>query len=235
MAGEQQRAVLRIEFVEMLFALTIAEVAVQVANVVTQGTLDKTFLPAYAHLTLATAIVATSWVGWSTSKAPGAQHDLDKVFSYAFVVLSVDVLLVIFYFIIVRGVDISYDGNTFQARPSAANETLWVMLIFAVYFGWDVLTKILMVGDGTPIASVRSRVLNRDLGGRALRTAVCLGGAFLVWLLLRSRIDIWGVVLTDAALISLVFLFRALKEPHTLWSWVLGIAYLALTGLATTQ
>src|SRR2546427_7071398 len=113
MAGEQGAA-LRISFVEMLFALTIAEVAVQVANVVTQGTLDSSFLPAYSHLALATAIVATSWVGWSTSKAPGAQHDLDKVFSYAFVVLSVDVLLVIFYFIIVRGVDIEYSGSNLR-------------------------------------------------------------------------------------------------------------------------
>src|SRR5205823_1317152 len=120
MAGEQQRASLRMEFVGMLFALTIAEVAIQVANVVTQGTLDASFLPAYSHLALATAIVATSWVGWSTSKAPGAQQDLDRVFSYPFVVLSVDVLLVIFYFIIVRGVDIDYTVGNVRPNPSAA-------------------------------------------------------------------------------------------------------------------
>jgi hypothetical protein len=232
---EQDRPALRTEFVAMLFALAIAEVAVQVANVVTQGSLEARFLPAYTHLILATAIVATSWVGWSTSNAPGAKRALDRVFSYAFVVLSVDVLLVVFYFIIARGVDISFEGTNLRPQPSAANETLWVMLIFVIYFAWDLLTKIVMTPEGTQIRSVRRRLLDPTLGGRAFRTAACLGGAFVVWLVLRRSTDVATVVLTDGSLVALVFLFRALKQPHIGWSWTLGIAFVLFTGLACAR
>jgi len=53
----------RFIFVQLLFSLTAAEIARQIADLVLRGRSPWDDLPAYAHLALATAIVATSWVG----------------------------------------------------------------------------------------------------------------------------------------------------------------------------
>src|SRR5579862_6393754 len=95
---------LRHEFVGMMFAVTIGEVGLQAAALVQAGHVVH-FLPAYSHLILATVMIAASWVGWTLSPSPGATQDVSGVFQPEFLVLLVDVLLVIVYFILVRRVD----------------------------------------------------------------------------------------------------------------------------------
>jgi hypothetical protein len=102
---------LRHEFVGMMFAVTIGEVGLQAAALVHVGH-PAQFLPAYFHLVLATIVVATSWVGWSLSVAPGARQDVGGVFQWEFIVLIVDVSLVITYFILVRTVDFGSEGSS---------------------------------------------------------------------------------------------------------------------------
>ncbi len=235
MAENGNKATLRIAFVEMLFALAIAEIAIQVANLATQGSSGVSYLAAYAHLTLAGLIIATSWVGWSKSSAPGAEASLESVFGPAFPVLLVDVLLVVFYYIIVKGVDTSVGvSNELLSNPSAANETLWVMRIFAVYLLWDIITKILVKSPTHPGLQFISRCLHKDLGFRVLLTAICFLLSIAVFYLLGGRTDVRGVLLTDGALVALVFLFRALKQPHFLWSFGLIACLVGLTIWART-
>src|SRR5947209_7190717 len=82
----------RFIFVQLLFSLTAAEVARQSAELVLQGRGFREALPAYAHLVLATCVVATSWVGWSVSEA-SLRLRVNSVFSWPFVILLTDVAL----------------------------------------------------------------------------------------------------------------------------------------------
>src|SRR4051812_18857959 len=59
----------RFVFVQLLFSLTIAEVARRFADLRAQGHAWLDVLPVYTHLLLATVVITTSWLGWSHSVA----------------------------------------------------------------------------------------------------------------------------------------------------------------------
>ncbi|MDA2933454.1 hypothetical protein MYX82_03835, partial [Acidobacteria bacterium AH-259-D05] len=148
----------------ILFALTVGEIAVQFSNLVTENGLNDT-LPAYAHLGLAFGLVSASWVGWSLSEAPGNRLPITTVFSWPFLVLVIDVILVIFYFILVKGVDV-------PGKPSAAHEARWVTLIFALYLVWDFLTKAVIKSPGGT-ETFCGRLLSKTFWGRGWGSLAC--------------------------------------------------------------
>lgn len=96
-AGEELR--IRHQFVGMLFALTIGQIAVHVYELVSIPDLGRRGGAALAHLVLCTLLVTASWVGWSRSEAPGMQRSLQGVLTWLFVVLLLDVTVVVLYFI----------------------------------------------------------------------------------------------------------------------------------------
>lgn len=194
---------LRHEFVGMMFAITIGEVGLQVAALVQAGHVAH-FLPAYAHLILATTVVAASWVGWSVSLAPGARQDVRGVFQWEFIVLLLDVSLVITYFMLVRTVDFEKDRVSARIDPASTVASL-VFLIFLLYLLWDLVTKVIIYlkkPDGHWL---------RLHGSRMIPTVVCLVLARLVWRSVASA-DLLHRVSADFALLWLVLLFRALKD-----------------------
>jgi hypothetical protein len=130
--GPELEPKLRHEFVGMMFAVAIGEVGVQTAILV-QAHNWMHFLPAYFHLFLATVVIATSWVGWTLSSSPGARTDVNNVFEWEFLVLLLDVLLVVIYFILAKTVDFTGEPNV-QLNASAAPESFWILVIFLVYF-----------------------------------------------------------------------------------------------------
>ncbi len=202
---------LRFTFVEVLYALTIAEVATQIAKLVVADQTPITAPAAFAHLTLAMCLVAASWVDWPQSKAPGNAAPVDSVFTWGFVILLVDVTLVIFYFILAQGVErVSAwkDGSTLGVA-SASNETFWTMLVFLVYFLWDVLTKVVY-----PEGKFWQR-------GRI--SLACAALAVVIWYYRHDGTGDAQVVLTDFSLIALVFLFRALKQGLRTASAILAL------------
>ncbi len=191
---------LRFEFVELMFALAAAEVAVQVAPLAEQR-FTVFHAPAYMHAALALLVIATSWVGWKTSKAAGNRQVIRGVFEWPFAVLVLDVLLVVFYYGLAHGVE-KPDQNG-QIHPSAKNETIVIALIFSGYVAWDILTKRVMDRSST-WASVWPR----------LRWSVlCFALALVTFALLMHVQRTAAVLLTDAALMMLVLAFRALKQP----------------------
>jgi hypothetical protein len=167
---------LRHEFVGMMFALAIGEVAVQASVLVRAGNWMH-FLPAYSHLFLAAIVIAASWVGWTLSPSPGARQDVRNVFQFSFVVLLLDVFLVVVYFILAKTVDIAGEG-TIKLNASARPETFWILVIFGAYFVWDVITKIVIYllehrGEGWArkygSASLCCGWLSRSLNGQMRR------------------------------------------------------------------
>jgi len=199
---------LRHEFVGMMFAVTIGEVGIQVASLIHAG-FWLHYLPAYSHLFLSTVIIATSWVGWSLSLAPGARRDVRRIFELPFLVLLIDVSLVISYFILVRSVDFPAE----RIEPRIAPEStvaLWVAVIFGLYLLWDIVTKIFAYKCDV------NDPWRKNYGSRMLPTLICFALAVLLWCLLKSA-NMQHFITADIALLFLVLLFRALKDLVSAW------------------
>src|SRR5206468_1976478 len=96
----QHGQTLHIDFVEMLFALAAAEVAVKAGEFVDTADLGKqhlswNYLAVVSHLVLATVLIASSWVGWGHSKSAARDSVLGTVFEKDFLELLFDVWLVV--------------------------------------------------------------------------------------------------------------------------------------------
>ena len=200
---------LRFTFVAMLFALTIGEIAIRFAQLVVDKQVSYCH-PAYYHLFLAGFIVVTSWVGWAQSKAPGNVQAINQIFSWEFVVLLIDVFLVVCYFIIAKGAEVPAAKS--DIKPSADNETLWVMVVFAGYLLWDILTKVIIKpqSDSGFISRLRSPYFLKNFAV----TTGCLLLAVIIRIITRSLgvLSNAGVISIDVALFILVGLFRLLKQ-----------------------
>lgn len=234
---EERGKELHREFVGMLFALATAELAVQAATVVNSGLGLWDCLPAYCHLGLGFAIVATSWVGWGWSKS--SLSNIKSVFSSDFVELVLDVWLVAVYFFVAKGVELPTEVNgRLEIVPSFANEVLWIVVIFGTYVVWDVWTKF-VVGQRRDKETGRLLIVQRGWA-----SVVCAALAYLAFRLLspNSAPDSTQVVLGDLSLVSLVFLFRAMKTQNLYklrggWLWIgllLLIFLLSLAGASET-
>ena len=253
-AGDLNRKVpktepkLRHEFVGMMFALAIGEVGVQTATLV-QNRDWMRFLPAYSHLTLATVVIATSWVGWTLSPAPGARQDVRSIFSRDFFVLLVDVFLVVVYFILVKTVDFTGEKDI-QSNPSAVPETRWLIVIFGTYCVWDILTKVLdyiearrrrdkerkTSGTVTAVEQPLFREWFRKYGLRIIPTVGCFLALICARPILETA-DPPHVLTADLALLSIVLLFRAGKglvaaftEPRGARTWMILCTAVCLLG-----
>jgi hypothetical protein len=203
MADSRKDPKLRHEFVGMMFAVTIGEVGLQVASLV-QAKHYIHFLPFYSRLLLATIVITSSWVGWSLSEAPGARRDVAGVFTWAFVTLLLDVFLVVTYFIIVRTIEVG--KGTEPTRIDPPEKVAWLILImFALYFIWDLITKI--------CAYDKARDGNwfRHCGLRMIPTCICVILALYIRSQLES-IDLAHYLNADLALLTLALLFRSLKD-----------------------
>jgi hypothetical protein len=190
---------LRRDFVGMMYAVTIGEVGLQAAALVKVGH-PWHFLPAYSHLVLATVVIATSFVGWSVS-LEWAQRGVPKVFHPEFLVLLLDVSLVILYFILVRSVEFVGEGRSPSIAP-AERVACWIVVMFVLYLVWDVLTS---------IAFKKSISLRRSFWEFVAPTVSCFVLALLARNLVKGA-DCSHLVTSDLALLSLVLLFRALKD-----------------------
>jgi hypothetical protein len=203
------------EFVGMLFALAIAEVAVRSGEIVNSDLSALTKAPALSHLLLAAMVIATSWVGWGWSKH--SLSDVRHVFTGNFVELALDVWLVGVYFFIVQGAERIVEVKGIRTiHGSLAIESLWVMVMFLTYVVWDVWTK---WGDWEALVQ------------RTWASVVCAGVTFWMFAALNDVRGGGAVVWGDAALLSTLLLFRAMKihnlSQHTGRSWAL-IAALTL-------
>ena len=121
MSNQPESKKLHLTFVEMLFALAIGQVAIDLSKLINYQLISsQTFwaiVPAYSHLLLAFVVISTSWVGWRNSKFSGTQ--IKHVFTLDYIELAVDVVLVFMYFVLARAVKIPDSANdTFELVPS---------------------------------------------------------------------------------------------------------------------
>lgn len=215
----------RFIFVQLLFSLTAAEIA-RVASELFQVGANWSALPAWVHILLATAVVVTSWVGWSVSES-SLRVRVNSVFSFPFLVLLIDVLLVVLYFNLVRGAEVP--KANLPATPSAKIECDMIATIFFVYFLWDFLTKAVLGGQSSDsLAAVLGRLRGSDYWRRSWQSVVCFSCGLLAWVFLRGTSGLSSVLLLDFALICLVLFFRASKEGRFAFSRFFAIAFVVL-------
>jgi hypothetical protein len=120
----------------------------------------------------------------------------------------VDVLLVVFYFILVRQAEISEEAPYSLSPASATPEALWLLVIFSTYVFWDLVTDVWKEPNRRSLPATLGLFL-----ASAACSLVCAGLAYLVWSLAYIY-DSWKtVVFLDVALLCVVLLFRVIKGP----------------------
>jgi hypothetical protein len=126
------------------------------------------------------------------------------IFQWEFVVLLLDVSLVITYFILVRTIEFGKEGGSPRIDPPST-VAFWLLVIFALYFIWDVITKIVIYRKKPEGQWLRK------YGSRMLPTIVCLILACIIRRQVRVA-DLPHYLSADFALFWLVLFFRASKD-----------------------
>ena len=209
----ESRTQLHLTFVEMLFALAIGQIAVDLSKLIDHQLISTQTLwavvPAYSHLLLAFVVISTSWVGWRNSRFCGTQ--IKDVFTLDYFELAVDIGLVVMYFILARAVEIPDSPND-SLSPNASFEAKAVASIITTYLFWDLI-------------SGRARL--KEKFTQRLWVSVCC--TVISWLLVFYSIGgsgtVSAVLFADLCLIALILTFRAMKRydlsKHDKKSWAL--------------
>lgn len=213
-----QAAQVHLTFVEFLFSLAAAEIAMRFASVCDTGAdwWSWNFLALNAHLLMSLVLIAASYLGWQKSEI--SHRDTSKIsslISWEFLELLLDVVLVTIYFILVHlseipVFDASASPDTVPAiAVSLIPEAVCVPLVFVLYLIWDVISKLPSRIDrktGKPFGP--GRLFRRGRISFIVATmSVTMSGMF--WNRNASAQD---VIAFDIAVIGLVILFRELKE-----------------------
>lgn len=211
-SSETEGAILRITFVEMLFALAVGQVGIRAAELVAmQGSAR---LAGVSHLILGLVVIAASWFGWQRSAVRSSRQEVERLFSVPFLGLLLDVGLVIVYFILIQEVDIreSASDGTFIS-PSAYPEALWLLVVFLVYLIWDIVTDVWSPGSIPPQPTLAKKVsvVGRAVIACTICSAICVFLSALALFAARENASVMSVVLLDVALLAVVLLFRVLK------------------------
>ena len=228
---------LRHTLVSMLFALVIAEVAIQSSDLVmaigddwSDIGLTKALghdiwlvLAPITHLMLVLVLVCTSWVGWSKSISHSDARDVSEIFSIDFLLLLIELLLVVMYFVLARSVEPNtslisnrHVQTSAASLPSAVPEALWLMMIYTGYFVWDILTDALprhFPKEKRPFSQRQlvlswSATLLSGAGVRCMVSALSVVGAYIVFCTAKSNLQQpFNVVCADMALLCIVIWF----------------------------
>ncbi len=202
---------LHLIFVEMLFALAIGQIAIEISKLIDYQLIShQTFcavIPAYSHLLLSFAVISTSWVGWHNSRFCGTQ--ITDVFTLNYIELFADITLVVMYFILARAVEIPNSAND-SLSPNASFEAKAVAIIITAYMFWDLI-------------SCRAKPKEK-ITQRLWVSVIC---TVISWILVYQGIGgsgtVQAVLFADFCLIALILTFRAMKRhdlsKHTIKSW----------------
>ncbi|MFT5723284.1 MAG: hypothetical protein ACI9JN_000393 [Bacteroidia bacterium] len=205
-AAPNSKAHLRLEFIEMMFALAIAQVGIEIGEFYSNGLLIQNHMYVATQLILATYIIASSWVGWYTSKSKGQDDALTSTFGLPFFILLIDLFLVICYFILARTVEEPYRQDF---EISAKPEIFWSQFILGSYILWDIVTKLVVVRD--PV-NIKLGIEWKPYSKRAFQAIIC----YLIVLFFlaphKGTTDPTKVAIIDTILLFVFMLFRGSKR-----------------------
>ena len=216
--ARSQTAKVHLTFVEFLFSLAAAEIAMRFATVCDTGAdwWSWNFLALNCHLLMSLILIAASYLGWQKSEI--SHRDTSKItslVSWEFLEMLLDVILVTIYFILVHLSEIptlaadAPPGSMPTIAVSLIPEAVCVPCVFVLYLIWDVISKLPSRIDrktGKPFGP--GRLFRRGRISFILATmSVTMSAVF--WDRSATAQD---VIAFDIAVIGLVVLFRELKE-----------------------
>lgn len=206
----------RKEFVQFLFSLCVAQIAVFVAAfVATPQHFDADKAAVWTHLLLALIVVWTSWFGWRRSVETQVL-DESGPFKRAAMLALLDIVLVVMYFVLIRSVELTNveqgkKASSFAALESASArpESRVLLVVFGTFLIWDVVSKGRLSLKfwshpdwKWPVPSVIA--------------LLCTGYVHFAASGVRAE-SVRTTVLFDMALICVVLLFRQAKEIQNLF------------------
>jgi hypothetical protein len=200
----------------MLFALAIAQIAINAAAIFAVSAALVIKIAAAAHLSVALLLIACSWVGWRLSRSPGVTEPVTGVYRKSFLDLLLDVLLVIVYFIIVQRAEINtVAGQIVVELTSASPEAIGVLSVFVIYVLWDLLTDVLSakyIPEGIRFFSLKTFSAAFVSTFASILCLVLTAGVLLA---AKDTNSTAKVVALDFALGAIILLFRSVKALET--------------------
>ncbi len=216
--GGNRDAKVHLTFVEFLFSLAAAEIAVSYATVFDTGAdwWSWNFLALNSHMLMSLVLIAASYLGWQKSEISHRDtSQISSLISWEFLELLLDVVLVVVYFILVHLSEIpvlepsAAAGTAATIRVSLIPEALCVPFVFIMYLVWDVISKLPSRIDrktGKPFGP--GKLFRRGRISCVVATmSVTMSAVF--W---DREATAQDVIAFDLAVIGLVVLFRELKE-----------------------
>jgi hypothetical protein len=217
------RSAIGVSFVDLLFALALAQIFVPIASWAANPKKNPLPLTSWTSLILvAFAITITSWIGYHAS-ANRARFTVSFI-NVELVKLVLDVLMVAIYFVLA-----SYGGRPRQPNDREAS---LVALTFVLYMLWDVASWRQKHGEQNKykaewekVRADRSRaeVAEDDAWkptdfGRMLATAIALIASLVtagIVIFVVGPLGKWGTVILDVELFVIILGYRILKEALT--------------------
>jgi len=199
----KDRGAVGISFVDVLFALVIAEILAPLRY------FDA--IPGYglAHLAVAATLTLTSWVGYHNSH--NRPQYLIRFPNKPLAQFVLDIAMVVAYWLAAVTAEVNIEGGAIPA-PSAAAETWAVAASFGLYVVWDFVARQIRHDE-----RYRARPASYDVPRRRGATMICAAlVAVIAGVVYVTNPDTArAVYLVDAVLIVLLIGFRLLKEMWT--------------------
>jgi hypothetical protein len=207
-------------FIDFLFSLAVAQVAVKFAAIVANADdtvrsySDSNYWPAYSHLALCLMLITTSWIGWNSSLYSHSNtRNIASVWNLDFLEIFIDVLLVISYYVLVEHTEmppLKSAATTAQLIAPQGNSILpeahTLIVVFGLYLLWDFVSKFPFRLDANNRRNGWDPIMKRGW-----ISAVCFLLAWLLYMLAPGNPSNAQIVLLDFSLFGLVALFRDLK------------------------
>lgn len=205
----------------MLFAFVLAGMADHSSDIfyyITRGWSDfyvwsfmleeHVVLSAVFHQFLVITVVAISWVGWSESIKK--QNESESV---SFFLLMVEVFLVVLYVAMASANDlVEMSHGEYKVTPSVRPEAFILLLVYLIYFVWDVMTDVVQQSLPSDIVSGRafSNIVSGPLvfGFSSLISFILVIGVFFSSFYCEGTV---AIVLLDISLIISAIFFRQSK------------------------
>src|SRR6266550_3930408 len=132
-----------LSFLDLLYAVPVADVAMRVS-----GTELKDMPPqGWGDIGLVLVAIVLGWIGHHRNRelAPRKRAGEFEFGTLRFLQFIFEVLVILVYFALAVRIELPSHGGT--PDPSASWQTLWLVILFGLYLGWDTLDISIATGN----------------------------------------------------------------------------------------
>lgn len=223
--------ILQKTFIAMIFAFVISFHAQTIAEFLTVITNNWTFFPIPSALILdllavamqillALLMISISWIMWSKSQAIAHTNDIEQIFSAKFITFILEIILVTLYYSLAKALEVDFteynktkNVSDYLTKVSALPETSIMIMIFAIFLIWDLITDIFKSPSNYIHSDIFDRFLNFLCGCIVYCSvsALCLIASIVIFLIIPADSTALTTILADLNLVFILFFFYQAK------------------------